>query len=409
MVRFTVADRQEITAAIHAAEQNTSGEFVAVVARSSDRYIASALLWAGGLALLMPGVLLLLPLHLRFVHIYQLQLLIFIGLSLLFRVRTTAAHGPGAQGISMPMRAGWPMPSSMSRACTSPANIRACCSSCPWRNTTWKWWRTRASTRSWAKPTGARWWIPSSATCSGTGDGRLRGRHHRLRRRHGGALPTRFEQCKRTLGWTNCNLVNHMSRYAVITLKITATSVFLAAGLVVSTTVYADAIDSKINNNISYGTLLKQKIAQLEQQQQVLLTQKNQLDVDNAQLVKDQEIYNNNVKQYSEQTDIHNQKIAEASRECRSLGPKKNLDQLAQASDTAAAGFSNFPTTNPDARQQEQYVHECRAKIKEVNSATAHMNAEETSLSDQQQDLEKRWMDIDVKNCGVEPARNPKS
>ena len=84
MVRFTDTDRQKITAAIHAAEKNTSGEFVAVVARSSDRYLAGALLWAGGLALLLPGVLLLLPLHMRFLHIYQLQLLLFILLSLLF-------------------------------------------------------------------------------------------------------------------------------------------------------------------------------------------------------------------------------------------------------------------------------------------------------------------------------------
>jgi putative membrane protein len=84
MVKFTDADRQKITAAIHAAEQNTSGEFVAVVARASDHYIAGALLWAGGLALLLPGVLLFLPLQLRFVHIYQLHILLFIGLSLLF-------------------------------------------------------------------------------------------------------------------------------------------------------------------------------------------------------------------------------------------------------------------------------------------------------------------------------------
>lgn len=81
-ITFTDADRQKITAAIHAAEKRTSGEFVAVVARASDRYIAGALLWAAGLALLLPGVLLLLPLHMRFLHIYQLQLLLFILISL---------------------------------------------------------------------------------------------------------------------------------------------------------------------------------------------------------------------------------------------------------------------------------------------------------------------------------------
>ncbi|HEV2110126.1 MAG TPA: TPM domain-containing protein [Gammaproteobacteria bacterium] len=84
MVRFTDADRARITAAIQEAEKHTSGEFVALVARASDHYLAAALLWAGGLALLVPGALLLTPLHIRFLHIYQLQLLVFIGLTLLF-------------------------------------------------------------------------------------------------------------------------------------------------------------------------------------------------------------------------------------------------------------------------------------------------------------------------------------
>ncbi|HEV2211962.1 MAG TPA: hypothetical protein VGS99_01320, partial [Gammaproteobacteria bacterium] len=84
MIRFSDKDRQKITAAIQGAERNTSGEFVAVVARASDHYIAAALIWAAGLALLVPGVLLLSPLHLRFIHIYELQLLIFVGLVCLF-------------------------------------------------------------------------------------------------------------------------------------------------------------------------------------------------------------------------------------------------------------------------------------------------------------------------------------
>ncbi|HEV2321106.1 MAG TPA: TPM domain-containing protein [Gammaproteobacteria bacterium] len=84
MIRFTDKDRQKITTAIHGAERNTSGEFVAVVAHASDHYTAVALFWAAGLALLVPGVLLLSPLHLKFIHIYELQLLIFVGLVLLF-------------------------------------------------------------------------------------------------------------------------------------------------------------------------------------------------------------------------------------------------------------------------------------------------------------------------------------
>ncbi|HEU5398145.1 MAG TPA: TPM domain-containing protein [Gammaproteobacteria bacterium] len=83
MIRFSDKDRQKITAAIHGAERNTSGEFVAVVARASDHYTAVALIWAAGLALLVPGGLLLSPLHLRFIHIYELQLLVFVGLVLL--------------------------------------------------------------------------------------------------------------------------------------------------------------------------------------------------------------------------------------------------------------------------------------------------------------------------------------
>jgi putative membrane protein len=84
MIKFTDDDRQRITAAIQAAEQKTSGEFVAVVARASDHYLSIPLLWAAMAALLIPGVLLLLPAHFRYVHIYELQLVVFILLAGLF-------------------------------------------------------------------------------------------------------------------------------------------------------------------------------------------------------------------------------------------------------------------------------------------------------------------------------------
>jgi len=83
MYRFTEDDRREIKAAIEAAERRTSGEFVAVVARVSDTYRSVALLWAAGLALILPAPLLLFG-HLRFLHIYQLQIFAFILLTLLF-------------------------------------------------------------------------------------------------------------------------------------------------------------------------------------------------------------------------------------------------------------------------------------------------------------------------------------
>jgi len=83
MIRFSADDKARITAAIHAAEKNTSGEFVAVVARASDHYIFVPLLWSAILALLFPGVCLLAGASLRWVHLYQLQLLIFIVLAVL--------------------------------------------------------------------------------------------------------------------------------------------------------------------------------------------------------------------------------------------------------------------------------------------------------------------------------------
>lgn len=84
MHRFSDADREKIVTAIRAAERNTSGEFVAVAAHASDGYLSVALLWAAGLAFLLPALLLLLPAGIRYLHIYQLQLLCFVALTLLF-------------------------------------------------------------------------------------------------------------------------------------------------------------------------------------------------------------------------------------------------------------------------------------------------------------------------------------
>ena len=84
MIKFSDTDKARITAAIHAAEKNTSGEFVAVVARCSDHYIFLPLLWAAILALLLPGVFLLTGSHFAYMHVYQLQLAFFIVLALLF-------------------------------------------------------------------------------------------------------------------------------------------------------------------------------------------------------------------------------------------------------------------------------------------------------------------------------------
>ena len=84
MIRFSAEDKRRITAAIHAAERNTSGQFVAVVARASDHYVFVPLVWAAVVALLFPGVWLLIGSPIRWVHLYQIQLLIFIVLAALF-------------------------------------------------------------------------------------------------------------------------------------------------------------------------------------------------------------------------------------------------------------------------------------------------------------------------------------
>lgn len=84
MIKFSNQDKARITAAIHAVEKTTSGEFVAVVARISDHYVFLPLLWAAMLALLIPGAFLLLSVPLAYIHVYQIQLLVFIILSLLF-------------------------------------------------------------------------------------------------------------------------------------------------------------------------------------------------------------------------------------------------------------------------------------------------------------------------------------
>ncbi|HUN71366.1 MAG TPA: TPM domain-containing protein [Steroidobacteraceae bacterium] len=81
MIRFSPEDKARITAAIHAAERNTSGEFVAVVAHTSDHYVLVPLLWSAILALLFPGVCLLAGWPIGWVRIYHIQLLIFIVLA----------------------------------------------------------------------------------------------------------------------------------------------------------------------------------------------------------------------------------------------------------------------------------------------------------------------------------------
>ena len=84
MIKFSDTDKARISAAIREAEKSTSGEFVAVVARTSDHYVFLPLLWAAIAALILPGILYLASAPLAWVHIYQIQLALFLVLALLF-------------------------------------------------------------------------------------------------------------------------------------------------------------------------------------------------------------------------------------------------------------------------------------------------------------------------------------
>ncbi len=84
MIKFSEQDKARITAAICAAEEKTSGEFVTVVARYSDHYIFLPLLWGAMIALLLPGIFMLFSVPLSWVHTYQIQLAVFIALTALF-------------------------------------------------------------------------------------------------------------------------------------------------------------------------------------------------------------------------------------------------------------------------------------------------------------------------------------
>lgn len=93
MSLFSEADRERIADAIRRAEQRTSGEIVAIVARESDSYRFIALLWASLIALSLPLVVILAPrlTQWRFAFqgpetLYLMQLVLFIVLALLLQL-----------------------------------------------------------------------------------------------------------------------------------------------------------------------------------------------------------------------------------------------------------------------------------------------------------------------------------
>jgi putative membrane protein len=86
MVLVTETDKARVAEAITAAERNTSGEIVAVIAPESASYAYVPFLWAALVALAVPWPLIFWtwwPIQ----HIYALQLAVFAGLTLVLHYR----------------------------------------------------------------------------------------------------------------------------------------------------------------------------------------------------------------------------------------------------------------------------------------------------------------------------------
>lgn len=86
MTMLTDDQLRDIADRITDIERRTDAEFVVVLARRSDNYSYIPLLWAAAMALLTPLFLLALPLWLTTFEIAVLQLVVFVVLSLLFRI-----------------------------------------------------------------------------------------------------------------------------------------------------------------------------------------------------------------------------------------------------------------------------------------------------------------------------------
>jgi putative membrane protein len=81
-MELTRADHEAVSAAIHAAEQRTSGQIVCVLAHASSDYAYAPLLWASALGLLAPWPLIsFTPWSVQ--RIYLIQLAVFIVAALI--------------------------------------------------------------------------------------------------------------------------------------------------------------------------------------------------------------------------------------------------------------------------------------------------------------------------------------
>jgi len=79
MAFLSRAEKLRIADAVRAAEAGTRGEIVTVIARESSDYLPIALLWAGFIALLAPGLILLFRPNIGVFYLYEIQLGIFVA------------------------------------------------------------------------------------------------------------------------------------------------------------------------------------------------------------------------------------------------------------------------------------------------------------------------------------------
>jgi putative membrane protein len=80
-MELTREDHEAVSAAIHAAEQRTSGQIVCVLAHASSDYAYAPILWASALALLAPWPLITLtPWSVQWIYLIQFTVFIVAGL-----------------------------------------------------------------------------------------------------------------------------------------------------------------------------------------------------------------------------------------------------------------------------------------------------------------------------------------
>lgn len=85
MTMLTVAEQEQVAAAIAQVERATDAELITVLARSSDNYAYLAIIAAAAFALLTPGIIALLPFWLNAWEILCAQWFVFIVLALLLQ------------------------------------------------------------------------------------------------------------------------------------------------------------------------------------------------------------------------------------------------------------------------------------------------------------------------------------